>query len=646
MKNIKPFQSLTFSTLLSMGIRITIVISVAAFVSYLHIVKGLEEKTLDELEKYISERVGKESKIFQLAEDNHATFKQHFLALWQHRQHADPHARFEELFTPFEDGTYLLKPDSFYGRARSPLEGAEHYLGETRWISGFIGKNTPVHEANFQNRLLLSYDLVDRFADGWDNRFANTYVSLPEGVNIVYWPELNWAEGATPDLDIPAEEWVYIVNKENNPQRESAWTGLYYDQTADQWMVSCETPVDSADGQHLINVGHDILLDNVFERVFNDHLPGAYNFIFRNDGRLIAHPNYVDDLKEKLGLFNIQESGSPSLQAQYQDILATSQVTDGQPHIVESVLNTDEEAFLAFGRIQGPDWTFVTVYPKSLLSSTAKSTAEFIFYLGVLSLIIELLMLYLVVKRKVITPLQSFNEAAVAVSQGNYDIRGLIKQSRHTKHNDEISVMRDTMMVMAGKIADNQKQLEQEVRERTVELEEAKQTAENQARTDPLTDLPNRRAFFEYARYQVAQAKRHHQPLSLIMLDIDHFKDVNDNFGHTGGDEVLKTIAHLLKDCLRPTDMVARVGGEEFVILMNSCELAAAINVAQKICDKMKAKAPLTTHIPITITGSFGVAEFTPYMRDIDDLLNQADKALYRAKQNGRDRVEVAQMKT
>jgi len=625
--------------MLSMGIRITAVIVVAALLSYVHITESLEEKTLDELEKYISERAARESQIFQLAEDNHQVFSQRFLQLWYQRQNASATQRFEELFEPFKEGTYKLKQDSFEGRARSDNSDPAYNIGQTKWISGFIGQNTPITDPNFLNRLILSYDLVERFAEGWSNRFANTYVALPEGVNIVYWPELNWAEGASPYLDIPNEEWVYIANKENNPERVSVWTGLYYDQTADEWMVSCETPVDGPKGQHLINIGHDILLNKLFERVFNDRLAGAFNYIFRDDGRLVAHPDYVPLLEKTLGLLNLSETGSDALVQQHDRIMAAL-AENPQAHIVEAKLESGEQAYLAFSRIEGPDWFFVTVYPKALLSSTAKSSAEFIFIIGIVSLLIELTMLFLVLRKAVIKPLKSFNSAANEVSQNNFNIKPTLVEGGVTKREDEIGGLSEAFLQMADKLKNYQYHLEDEVSKRTVELNEARKVAEEQARTDVLTGLNNRRAFFEFAEYSFAQTKRYKMPLTMIMLDIDFFKDVNDNYGHAVGDEVLKFIASLLKIHTRPTDVIARIGGEEFVILMSDCDYQSAMKAAENLCNRVEEKGVFDTDMKLAVTASFGVAAYSNSNKSVEDLVKCADEALYKAKQKGRNRVE------
>ncbi len=507
---------LATATLLNMGIRITVVVIVTACLSYLHITNNLEQQTLDKLQKYITERALKESSIFILAQDNHRLFSESFLELWPMRRDVPAEPRFSQLFESNADGTTHLVQDAFNGIPRQHITD-NSYMGESRWISGFVGLDTPVQDNQFQNRLLLAYDLVDRFAEGWANRFANTYVSFPEGVNIVYWPHLNWAQGATAELDIPSEEWVYIANKENNPARESVWTGLYYDRTADEWMVSCETPVDGPDGQHLINVGHDILLNDVFQRVFDDHLEGAHNFIVRQDGRLIAHPHFVDAIEESEGLLNIQDVDSESLQHQYQAIMQSIRAHGDKPHIIDE--NRYSNSFLAVAPIAGPDWFFVTVYPKALLSTPAKHAAEFIFMLGVISLVVELIMLYLVLRKKVTRPLQRLETASSLVSQGEYHgLKEVLDKNLKLQHDDEMGKLSRAFIHMAHRIHHYSQTLEDKIKVRTQELELARNAAEELARTDPLTGLGNRRAFFELGDYALENARRNNLECSDVSI--------------------------------------------------------------------------------------------------------------------------------
>lgn len=629
-------KSLSFVTMLQMAIRITVIVTATAALSYWHIITNLEQQTLDKLEKYIIERSQKESSIFQLAEDNHTVFKDEFLTLWPDRINAAAEPRFSQLFFSPGDGTTRLKKEVFDGIVRKHNEPSA-YLGLSNSISGFVGRAAPVEDNQFKNRLLLSFDLVDRFAQGWSNRFANTYVSMPEGVNIVHWPNLPWALNAEATLDISKEEWAYIANKENNPQRQSVWTGLYYDQTADEWMVSCETPVDGANGQHLITVGHDILLNKIFDRVFNDYLEGSYNFIFRDDGRLIAHPHMVDELKKANGVLNIKDIANNTLIEHYLSIMDSINIHGDKTHIINET-HHGHDAFLAISPIDGPDWYFVTVYPKELLSIPAKNAAKFIFLIGTVGLIIEIIFLFLVLRKNVIRPLDSFVAASEKVSQGHYDLHDI---QLPVHQENEIGLLARTFRHMGIRVHDYQLNLERKIVARTQELEKIKEYAETQARTDPLTNLPNRRAFFEFGRLEIEEYKRYGHDLTLIMIDIDRFKGINDAYGHAIGDEVLKNIALLLQETTRSSDLAARVGGEEFAILLSHTTIQDGENIAEKLRVKMQALTIKINDLEISFTASFGLATFTQDCQSLDALLALADKALYTAKESGRNRVVV-----
>lgn len=626
--------------MLSMGIRISIVVTIAALLSYMHITNNLEEQLLGELEKYIAERAAKESQIFQLAEDNHQIFRDRYLSLWQSRQNASSEQRFNQLFEPYKEGTYQLTQKAYDGLTRKHDSQAD-YVGSSQWISGFIGKNTPVDNNEFRNRVLLSYDLVDHFSEAWSNRFANTYVSLPEGVNIVYWPKLNWAAGADPNLDIPAEEWVYIANKTHNPERQSVWTGLYYDQTADSWMVSCETPVDDKNGHHLINIGHDILLDKLFERVFNDTLAGAYNYIIRKDGRLVAHPHFTAELQQRLGLLEVTGLQESAILEQYQLITEAIEQSGNQAQIVEATLESGEKAFLAFANVDGPDWTFVTVYPQALLYSSAEASARFIFILGLVSLVIELFILYLVMRKQVTSPIQTIQQSTKAIEQKSFDVKPILRESDLLERKDEVGQLSRAIVDMATEMERYHHYLEHEVDKRTHELQQAREYAEQLAITDDLTGLPNRRAFFKYAEEALSQASTTGQAITVIMIDIDHFKKVNDTFGHSAGDKVLLSLAEILKSSLRPSDLPARIGGEEFAVVLIDTDLLSGMKVAEKLREKIDTSEILHEGNVIQTTASFGVAESHTTATLFSELLNKADKALYQAKETGRNKVVV-----
>lgn len=158
------------------------------------------------------------------------------------------------------------------------------------------------------------------------------------------------------------------------------------------------------------------------------------------------------------------------------------------------------------------------------------------------------------------------------------------------------------------------------------------------ASTDALTGLLSRRSFREEAQRLIAQASRHRHEISCIMLDVDHFKKINDQYGHAAGDEVLKRIASVCKRELRQGDLVGRLGGEEFAILLPHVGREGALATAEKLRRALASEEISLEPKTVAVTASLGITSASIVARDIDTLLAQADAAMYQAKQTGRDR--------
>ncbi len=177
------------------------------------------------------------------------------------------------------------------------------------------------------------------------------------------------------------------------------------------------------------------------------------------------------------------------------------------------------------------------------------------------------------------------------------------------------------------------------VGQRIVELE---QRILGLARTDCLTDLLNRRAFMEQLDLEVKRVNRKQQDLSLVILDIDHFKNVNDSFGHQAGDLVLQETARCLSSTCRTYDLVGRYGGEEFIMCLPETNTEQAVHATERIRTAIACKKTLIPeHMKfVTITASFGVSTMSyDNEESLDTLINRADSALYQAKEKGRNRV-------
>ena len=185
-------------------------------------------------------------------------------------------------------------------------------------------------------------------------------------------------------------------------------------------------------------------------------------------------------------------------------------------------------------------------------------------------------------------------------------------------------------------LADRVALMEQDAQVVRDNLEEQRQ----KALVDPLTGLPNRAAWSERLEHEVVQWQQHGNSLLLAMLDLDHFKRINDNYGHLAGDRVLKLIASVLRKRLRGGDFIARFGGEEFVLLVPDTPLAAGAKLAEALRLAIEACPFHFKGEPVTVTVSMGMTAFKPGEHS-DSVLKRADQALYRAKNAGRNRVEL-----
>ncbi len=159
------------------------------------------------------------------------------------------------------------------------------------------------------------------------------------------------------------------------------------------------------------------------------------------------------------------------------------------------------------------------------------------------------------------------------------------------------------------------------------------------AHIDPLTGLPNRRALMERLKQEWARAQRRNGTLSFIMADVDHFKKVNDTFGHDIGDKVLSEIGRALFSCCRPSDLAARYGGEEFALIVPEELAKDAACLAERCRVAVEEVSVFTRKVFVNPTASFGVADIHDGVSSIEDLIHLADMALYKSKEAGRNRV-------
>jgi len=274
--------------------------------------------------------------------------------------------------------------------------------------------------------------------------------------------------------------------------------------------------------------------------------------------------------------------------------------------------------------------TFETLIPKVIKGVNSTCVAvTVLFSLITIGLTIAAVLYYNSCVHKIIlTPL--FN-LCFDVKKTVEDMEGVEIEIRKDT-DDEVEIINDAFV----KVAESLKTHIQDV----MQLSGLTEKFENSANFDMLTGVFNRRRFFELVQPHAVIAAKKNAPTFVIMVDLDHFKRVNDTYGHAAGDEVLKTVAGKIKDAVRPSDLFGRYGGEEFVMFISVSDVANAKGFADRIRGIIESAPVRFEDIDIPVTASMGLAQAAPDI-SFEEALKYSDEALYRAKENGRNRVEI-----
>ncbi|WP_395841344.1 ATP-binding protein [Archangium violaceum] len=458
-----PRALLARSTLLKMGVRIGIIIALSTLFSYLHMLYALRGEALSQLQHHVSERSQREQAIFVLAEDNQAFLKKALAERIRALEREDVRARFDRLFVRLPDGTVRNRPELLDG---------------TKEVQGFIPPNVAL-DAGFLARFMAAHDVLSWNGPVLNLRFKTTYITLPEGAILGFWPWApTWTQKLQPDFSISSYEDFPLTLPEKNPQRKIAWTGMYLETVSKIWMISVSTPLD-LDGRHVASIGHDVLLDELMSRTINDRLPGAYNILFRDDGQVIAHPELkVEGATTPYNILSAAEQpdlavsrlGSKENAAHLRGIF--DRVKNREPS--DTVLELPEYGeFVAVTQLRGPGWYLATVLPKSVVSQPAFVAARYVLLLGILSLLVELAIMYQVLQQQISRPLEALTQATDKVAAGDFKVA--LDTSRH----DELGQLASAFQLMADEVQRREdalrlanEGLEHRVEERTRELKE------------------------------------------------------------------------------------------------------------------------------------------------------------------------------
>lgn len=297
---------------------------------------------------------------------------------------------------------------------------------------------------------------------------------------------------------------------------------------------------------------------------------------------------------------------------------------DGRDYLTASVRMEARNAASDLG------WHIVARDPVEIAFADAKRAVRMALVIGLLAAALAAALAWFAARR-LSEDLYALADAASRVESGKPGATIPL-----VTHNREVHQLSSALSSMTERLIAAKGAMEDQVRLRTLELQAANRALDLQARTDALTGLLNRRGFDSRMEFALALARRSGRPLSVVSLDVDHFKGVNDRFGHEAGDEVLRRLAQTLQQRLRASDVIARLGGEEFAVVLPDTAAEDARAIAQSIVDGMAAQEdPLVGRITV----SAGIASLRDAPDSALELLRRSDAALYAAKGQGRNRV-------
>lgn len=505
---------------------------------------------------------------------------------------------------------------------------------DTHWqaLSAFIGPWPQPRDEELQARVMLALEVLNQLGPAWQHQFANTHVSFPENILMTYWQESAWGLLTRPDLDITAYPVVGSTLQANNPQREPNWTGLYYDESAEHWVITYQRPIDF-EGRHLITPSHDVYVDDVMKILVSEATPAVDYLVFNQQQQLVAGPKRYQENNEYIGIIEVDKPGLDELASLYQQVRST----DPDDLLRQRFLQSDDgQSLLVVTFVEGPDWYHVTRFPLAMIRAQAVSASLWVAGLGAALLLTVLLVVWLFVRYRISQPLQQLQFAAKAVSHGDYQtiVNGQIPLPLLV--DNEIGLLARTLRDLSAHISIEQETLECEVAKRTQELQLANEKLAQMAHLDGLTGLFNRRAMDRDIEALCQQQPAH--AVAFLLADVGRFKGYNDNYGHEAGDSALQAIAESLVATIE-AGRVYRYGGEELAILVPIHSIAQVHQLADQARAAVMALQLRHQHSETgVLTISFGVTLYS-IGDEPSDLLRRADKALYQAKASGRNRV-------
>lgn len=510
--------------------------------------------------------------------------------------------------------------------------------------SVFVSKDTKIDDA-LKNELIETeiFDLTFKTLVDHDKDIVAIYYNSSKNYNR-YFPFLEDVYNVfPPDMKMKNYNFYYLANEKYNKERKVVFTDVYLDPAKQGWLISAIVPIYNENKLEGVT-GIDITVDDFINSFQDNNLPyDGKSFIMDNSGKIIAMPKEIKEI------FNIRDISKYEykLNEKIKHTIYRSdefsifnypdrKVVNTFENIIENKsynhdIKIDDKEYLLFtNKMKNTSWRIISLIDKDKVLKEVHELELYYKKLGLL-IIVTIILFYV----GFFFFLQY--KARKFVKLINVPLLKIIDITKNLGTNKNIKSLESCGIFEIDKVNNNFNTLVNELDYRTNKLieEETKRVyQEKLANTDPLTGSFNRRYLNEFSIEYLRIIKRENKNLSLLMVDIDDFKNINDTFGHETGDKVIKQLVSIIKDVVRENDLIVRFGGDEFLILLPNTNLINARLVGQKIADHID-KYNKDKEFNFTI--SMGISMFNKQDNSIEDMISRADNALYEAKKIGKN---------
>lgn len=537
-----------------------------------------------------------------------------------------PPARAAELFDRYfprhADGT-RRSVDGLFDGERTPL-------GYLHGVGAFVGGDVDTERARV---LLAATASVQTVGEGVIRQLKSLYYFNDDRQLVMFAPDrpdrLSYYRSTAPaTLSWQNEEFARIVRDRrpgDGAMRCTSLQPILYDRTRTTLTTGCMTPLFH-DGRQVGAWGTSVLLDDLVDPGRFNSLVGGELIIVSAEGRLIYHPKYVRQSAAATARFlDLTKATEPELKGLWQFI----QDHDGDRYSGASELIG---GYAVMRRLGTPNWYVIAHTPHSVIAEQSWRPVARVAITALICLVLQAIILFAVLRRQVGMPLASLS---ARVRQMTAQVGGRA-DAIEARTGDEVSELTERFEAMAEQVLAAKQHLEATVEARTTQLREANTELVRLTETDPLTALANRRKVMTALETRIADPARM-AGTAIALFDLDHFKSINDQHGHLVGDRVLQAVAAEVLEKLRPTDLLGRIGGEEFLAILPAAGAEAAMAIAERIragVEALQIATPDGHRVRPTISVGVAIARRGDTAQSV---YHRADLALYEAKRGGRN---------